>query len=45
MEIEPIKKIKNEGNLGMKILGTWTRTSEASITNRMQELEDIISDI
>jgi len=35
MEIESTKKTQTEGNLEMKNLGTWTGTSEASLTDRI----------
>lgn len=45
MEIESMKKTQTEGNLQMKNSGTRTVTSEASIINRIQELEERISGI
>lgn len=36
-----IKSIKKKPNLEMRYLGTLTGTSEASITNRMHEMEPI----
>ena len=45
MEIESIKKTQTGGNLGIKNLATWTGTSEASRSNRIQEMEERISGI
>ena len=45
MEIESIKKTQTEGILEMKNLGKRTGTTDASITNRIQETEEIISDV
>ena len=42
-EIEKIKKTQTEGILEMENLGKWTGTTEASITNRVQEIEKRIS--
>jgi hypothetical protein len=38
VEIESIEKPQTEGNLGMRNVGTCTETSEASLTNRIQEM-------
>ena len=43
-ETESMKKSQAEGRLTMENLGKWTETSETSITNRMQEVEERISD-
>jgi hypothetical protein len=43
MEIEAIKKTQTEEILEMENLGKWTKTTEASITNRTQEMEERIS--
>lgn len=40
MEIESIKKIQTEGSLKMKSLGIQTRTTEASVTDRIQHTEE-----
>lgn len=45
MEIESIKKTQTERNLEMKNLGTQTGASEASLSNRMQGMEEGISGI
>ena len=45
MEIELIKKTQTERNLEMKNVGTQTSTSEVSLTNRNQEMEERISGI
>lgn len=45
MEIEAIKKILTEGILEMETLGKWAGTTDASITNRIQEKEERISGI
>ena len=37
--IELIKKTQAEGILEMKNLGIWTETTEASLTKRMEEIE------
>ena len=42
MEIEAIKKTQTEGILEMKNLGKRTETTDASITKRMQEMEENI---
>lgn len=39
VEIEPINEIQVEGNLEMKMLGTQMRTTDANLTNRIQEIE------
>ena len=43
IEIEAIKKIQTEGILEMENLGKCTGTTNTSITNRKQEMEDRIS--
>jgi len=43
VEIEPIKKTQTEGKLEMKSLATSKQNSEASLNNRMQEMEGRIS--
>jgi BMFP domain-containing protein YqiC len=43
MDIEVIKKIQSKGILEVEKLGKRTRTTNASITNRIQELEERIS--
>ena len=43
-EIEAIKKIQAEEILNMESLGKWTETTESSITTRIQEIEERISD-
>ena len=45
MEIEAIKKTHAEEILDMENLGKTTETSDASITNRIQEMEERISSI
>ena len=42
-EIELKKNPQTKGTLEMKNLGKWTGTTDASITNRMQEIEERIS--
>jgi predicted transcriptional regulator len=42
VEIEAIKKTQTEGILEMKNLGKRTETTDASITKRMQEMEENI---
>lgn len=44
VEIKSIKKMQTEGNrnMEMKNVGTWTGTSEASLTKRIQEIEERI---
>jgi hypothetical protein len=39
------QKIQNKGNVEMKSLGSRIRTTERSLTNRKQEIEEIISGI
>lgn len=39
-EIESVKKTKTEGNLEMKATGIQTRTSETTLTSRIQEMEE-----
>ena len=43
MERESIKKTQTEGNLEMENLGKRTGATDASITNRIQEMEEKIS--
>ena len=43
-EMEAIKKTQTEGWLAMENLGKRTETSETSITNRIQEIEERITD-
>jgi hypothetical protein len=43
MEIEAIKKTQTEGILEIENLGKRTGTTDASITSRIQEMEDRIS--
>ena len=43
-EIEAMKKTQTKGQLDMDNRGKQTETSEASITNRIQEIEEQISD-
>ena len=43
-EMETMKKTLTEGRLDMENLGKQTETSETSITNRIQEIEERISD-
>ena len=45
MEIEAIKKTQVEATLEMENLGKRTGTTDASITNRIQEMEERISGI
>jgi hypothetical protein len=40
-----MKKTQAKGNLEIKNLGTWIRTSEGRSTNRIQEMEEGISGI
>ena len=40
-----MKKTQTKGKLDMENLGKWTRTTETSITNRIQETEERISDV
>ena len=44
VKIESIKKTQTEGNLERKTLRTKTVTSEANLTNRIEEKEQRISD-
>ena len=39
-EMEAMKKTQNEGQLDMENLGKRTETTESSITNRIQEMEE-----
>ena len=43
-EIEVMKKTQTDGRLDMEHLGKQTGTTETSITNRIQEIEERISD-
>lgn len=43
MEIESINKTQTEGILEMKILGTWTGTTEVRFTNIIQAMKEGIS--
>ncbi|KAK7795145.1 hypothetical protein U0070_003059, partial [Myodes glareolus] len=43
-EMESMKKTQNEGRLDMENLGKRTETTESSITNRIQEMEERISE-
>ena len=43
VEIEPIKKAHAEGNMEMNNLETQAEAPEASLTNRIQEMEEKIS--
>ena len=43
-EMESLEKSQTEGRLAMENLGKRTEISESSITNRIQEIEDRISD-
>jgi hypothetical protein len=43
MEVETIKKIQRETTLEIEILGKKSGTIDASISNRIQEMEKIIS--
>ena len=43
-EMQAMKKTQTEGWLAMENLGKRTETSEVSITNRIQEIEERISD-
>lgn len=40
MEIESINKTQTEGILEMKILGTWTGTTEVRFTNIIQAMKE-----
>ena len=42
--MEAVKKTQTKGRLAMENLGKQTETSETSITNRIQEIEERISD-
>ena len=39
-EMEAMKKTQTEGSLDMENLGKRTETTESSITNRIQEMEE-----
>ncbi|KAK7798375.1 hypothetical protein U0070_018545 [Myodes glareolus] len=43
-EMESMKKTQNKGRLDMESLGKRTETTESSITNRIQEMEERISE-
>ena len=43
-EMESMKKSQTEGRLDIENLGKRTETTESSITNRIQEIEERISD-
>ena len=43
-EIEAMKKTQNKGRLDMENLGKRTENTESSITNRIQEMEERISE-
>jgi hypothetical protein len=43
VEMESLKKTQTKVKLEMKNVGTQTKTSEASLTNRVQEMEERIS--
>ena len=43
-EMEAMKKTQTKNQLDMENLGKWTETTESSITNRIQEIEERISD-
>ena len=43
-EMEAMKKTQTENQLDMENLGKRTETTESSITNRIQEIEEGISD-
>ena len=45
MEIETIKKTQREATLDMDNLGKWSGATDASITNRMQDIDKRILDI
>ena len=40
MEVETIKKMQMETDLGIEILGNKSGTRDASISNRIQEMEE-----
>ena len=42
-EVGAIKKTQTEGILEMENLGKWSGTTNSSITNRIQEIEERIS--
>ena len=44
-EIETIKKTETEGILEMENMGKWSGTTNASINNRIQEMEERISSV
>ena len=43
-EMEVMKKTQTEGRLDMENLGDRSETTETSITNRIQEIDERISD-
>ena len=43
-EMEAMKKKQTESWLDMENLGKWTETTETSLTKRIQEIEERISD-
>ena len=43
-EMEAMKKTQTEGQLEMENQGKWTETTESSIINRIEEIEERISD-
>ena len=43
-EMEAMKKTQTEGHLDMENLGEQTETTESSITNRIKEIEERISE-
>ena len=43
MEVDTIKKIQSEGTLEIETLGKKSGTIDASISNRIQEMEERIS--
>jgi hypothetical protein len=45
MEIETKKKTQTVGILEMENLGNQTRTTDTSITNKIREMEERISDV
>lgn len=45
IKIEPTKKTQTEGILEIKNVGTQTEISETNLPNRMQDMEERISDI
>ena len=43
-EMEAVRKTQSEGRLDMENLGKRTETTESILTNRIQEIEELISD-